>query len=102
MLGGDQGANLVGVFFQQHFEFAHDPRALERRGGAPSRVSGVGRRNGLLDRHFVGQQQALFSLAGGRVENILCAAAASDQFAVNQMLNQGKGLHKSDGFRRFG
>ena len=71
VLGGDQGAELVGVLFQQHLEVAHHAGALERRRVAPGRKSRLSAGYGLLHGSLVGQQHALFSAAGGGVEDVL-------------------------------
>ena len=94
VLGRDQGAQLIGMLLQQHFQVAHDTGALERRRGAPGRVSGLRAGNRLLDGSFVGQQHTLFGAAGGWVEHVLRAAAAGNPLAVDQVGNGGESGHR--------
>jgi hypothetical protein len=51
----------------------------------------LGAGDGQFYRGFVGQQHAAFGLAGGRVENVLAAAAACNTFAVDKVTKNRRG-----------
>ena len=85
VLGGDHRSDLVGVFFEQHFELAHHAGALQRRCVAPGREGGFGRGNGGFHRGLARQGHAGGRLAGGGVEHRLRAFGVGDELAVDQM-----------------
>jgi hypothetical protein len=92
VFGGDQGGDLVGIFFEQDFQLAHHTRALERRRVAPGGEGGFGRGDGGFHRGLAGQGHAGGRLAGGGVEDGLRALAiqrGGNELAVDQVADGG-------------
>ena len=93
VLSSDQGANFRGMLFEQDLELAHHASAFERGRVAPLGECGLRVGNGLLHRELVGQLQALFDCARGRVEHVGKAGAALGELAADEVADGGKCGH---------